>query len=335
MKNKVIIIAEAGVNHNGDINKAKKLIEIAAKSGADYVKFQTFKAEKLVTKFANKAEYQKENTGNDGSQYEMLKKYEISEPMHKILMEHCKKNNIKFLTTAFDIESLNYIHSLGIKLAKIPSGEITNLPYLREVAKKFDEIILSTGMSNMSEIISAYKVLNNNPKKEITILHCNTDYPTKFDDVNLMAMQTIQSCIKSKVGYSDHTLGIEVAVAAVALGANVIEKHFTIDRNLEGPDHKASLEPNELNQMVKSIRNIELAMAGSGKKIPSKSEFKNIKIARKSIVAKQNIKKGEIFSFKNLTVKRPGSGISPMLWDSIIGLKSKRNYFKDELIDKL
>lgn len=332
---KVIIIAEAGVNHNGSLDTAKKLIDAAADSGVDYVKFQTFKADKLVTKSASRANYQDSNTGDKDSQYEMLKKLEISKEMHQDLIHYCESKNIKFLSTAFDLESLAYLKTLGLKLAKIPSGEITNLPYLRAMAKLFPEIILSTGMANMDEIKAAFSVLIENGTKQenITILHCNTEYPTPMEDVNLKAMLDIQKQLKTKIGYSDHTLGIEVPIAAVALGAKVIEKHFTLDRNLPGPDHKASLEPGELKAMVSAIRNIEKAISGSGIKEESPSEKKNKPIARKSIVASRNIKKGEVFSEENISIKRPGTGINPMRWDEILGHKAIKDFQEDNLIE--
>lgn len=335
MMDSVLIIAEAGVNHNGSIDTAKRLIDVAADAGVDYVKFQTFKAEKLVTKSASRANYQDSNSGDKDSQYEMLRKLEISEEMHQVLIRYCESKNIKFLSTAFDLESLTYLKSIGLKLAKIPSGEITNLPYLRTIAKLFPEIILSTGMANMDEIKSALKVLIENGAKleNITILHCNTEYPTPMEDVNLMAMLDIQRQLKTKIGYSDHTLGIEVPIAAVALGAQVIEKHFTLDRDLPGPDHKASLEPEELKAMVLAIRNIEKAISGSQIKEESISEKKNKAIARKSIVASQNIKKGDVFSEVNLSVKRPGTGITPMKWDELLGQKAIKDFQEDDLIE--
>lgn len=335
MRDKVLIIAEAGVNHNGSINTAKKLIDAASDTGVDYVKFQTFKADKLVTKSASRANYQDSNTGDKDSQYEMLKKLEISEEMHQDLIHYCESKNIKFLSTAFDLESLTFLKTLGLKLAKIPSGEITNLPYLRAMANLFPEVILSTGMANMDEIKAAFRVLIENGTKQenIIILHCNTEYPTPMEDVNLIAMLDIQKQLNTKIGYSDHTLGIEVPIAAVALGAKVIEKHFTLDRNLPGPDHKASLEPGELKAMVSAIRNIEKAISGSGRKEPSPSESKNRSIARKSIVASRPIKKGEIFSEDNLSIKRPGTGISPMKWDEILGKAAVRNFEEDEIIE--
>ncbi|MFK8302631.1 N-acetylneuraminate synthase [Capnocytophaga stomatis] len=333
--NKVTIIAEAGVNHNGDISKAKQLIDVAALAGVDYVKFQTFKAEKLVTKSAQRAAYQDKNTGDNDSQFEMLEKLELSESMHNELIAYCKQKAIQFLSTGFDSESLELLRELGVKIAKIPSGELTNLPYLRKSAQLFEEVILSTGMADIQEIKNAVNVLTESgiAKNKITVLHCNTEYPTPMEDVNLKAMLHIQNELGIKVGYSDHTLGIEVPVAAVALGATVIEKHFTLDKNLPGPDHKASLEPNELKAMVEAIRNIEKAIEGSGVKKPSLSEIKNKPIARKSIVAIKNIKKGEVFTEENISVKRPGTGVSPMLWDSVLGHKAVRDFQEDELIE--
>ena len=331
---KVIIIAEAGVNHNGDINLAKKLVDVAAMAGVDYVKFQTFKADKLVDKEAKKAEYQKNNLkSSDDTQYSMLKKLELTEQMHDQLVAHCKNKNVKFLSTPFDIDSIVFLKELGVTIGKIPSGEITNLPYLKKMAKAFPELIVSTGMCTMNEIKDAVNVLitAGAKKDNITLLHCNTDYPTPMYDVNLKAMQTIGNKLKVKIGYSDHTMGIEVPIAATALGAKVIEKHFTLDRNMEGPDHVASLEPDELIEMVKCIRNIEMSL-GTGFKTPSESEKKNIEIVRKSIIANKDILKGEILSEENLTVKRPGTGISPMKWDKIIGTKAKRDYKYNEVI---
>ncbi len=316
-----MIIAEAGVNHNGDIELAKKLVDVAADAGADYVKFQTFKAEQLVSAEAKQAEYQQRNLKSDSSsQLEMLKKLELSENDHHELIKYCGDKNIKFLSTAFDMESLTFLISLKPTLYKIPSGEITNLPYIKEIGSLKKQVILSTGMSTMQEIQNAVKVLMKagTLKNKITVLHCNTDYPTKFTEVNLKAMLSIQKKLKVNVGYSDHTLGIEVPIAAVALGATVIEKHITLDRTLPGPDQAASLEPNELKQMVASIRNIEKAL-GSSNKIPGISEKKNIKIARKSIHLAKNIKKGERISEKDLIMKRPGDGISPMEMGKVIG----------------
>ena len=332
--NKTIIIAEAGVNHNGDIETAKRLVDAAADAGADYVKFQTFKADKIVTKQAKRADYQNRNTKDVNTQYEMLKKLELNEDSHHLLIKYCNQKGIKFLSTGFDLDSLKFLNKIGIRLAKIPSGEITNYPYLKKVAQLYSEVILSTGMSDMNDINKALAVLLKfGVKKEnITILHCNTEYPTPMSDVNLKAMLHIQKELGLKIGYSDHTLGIEVPIAAVALGARVIEKHFTLDRNLPGPDHSASLEPNELKSMVNSIRNIEKALSGSGIKEPSKSELKNKQIIRKSIIALKTITKGEIFNNKNIGTKRPGTGISPMNWESVIGQASKDNFEQDELI---
>lgn len=332
---KTIIIAEAGVNHNGDIDLAKTLIDKAAISGVDYVKFQTFKAKYLVSKKAQKADYQKQTTGNKETQFEMLKKLELDEAAHQLLIAYCKSKEVKFLSTAFDLESIDLLYNLGIELYKIPSGEITNYPYLKKIANKKLPVILSTGMANMNEIENAFSVLLQNglQKDQITILHANTEYPTPMRDVNLKAMLTIADRFNTKVGYSDHTNGIEIPIAAVTLGASVIEKHFTLDKTMEGPDHKASLEPQELNAMVDAIRNIELAM-GDGIKKASESESKNIAIARKSIVANCSIEKGELFTEDNLTVKRPGTGISPMEWNNIIGLESVKDYNEDDLIQK-
>ena len=332
----VIVIAEAGVNHNGSIEIAKQLVDKAAEAGADFIKFQTFKSEKLVSKYARQADYQRRNIGkkSDDSQLSMLKKLELSEEDHKELMDYCQKKGIKFFSTAFDLESIDYLHSLNLGLWKIPSGEITNYPYIKKIAGYGEPVILSTGMCELSDIKAAYKVLANNGirKEQITILHCNTEYPTPYEDVNLRAMTTLKDEFKVEVGYSDHTKGIEVPIAAVALGAAVIEKHFTLDRNMEGPDHKASLEPDELKAMVSAIRHIEQAL-GSGHKTVSESERKNITIARKSIVAACDIKAGEIFTEENLTVKRPGNGISPMKWEEVIGLKAIRNFAEDEIIE--
>nr|WP_314289722.1 N-acetylneuraminate synthase [uncultured Capnocytophaga sp.] len=332
---RTLIIAEAGVNHNGDIAKAKALIDKGAEAGVDYVKFQTFKAGNLVTKQAKRAAYQDKNTQDNNSQYEMLKKLELSQAVHQELIDYCTKKGVQFLSTGFDFESLEFLAGLGITIAKIPSGEITNLPYLRKVATLFPEVILSTGMATIAEIKDAVKVLTDNgvSKDKITVLHCNTEYPTPMEDVNLKAMLHIQRELGVSVGYSDHTLGIEVPIAAVALGATVIEKHFTLDKTLPGPDHKASLEPEELKAMVMAIRNVEKAIGGSGLKEVSKSEVKNKPIARKSIVATKTIKKGDLFSVENLTVKRPGTGISPMQWDEVIGKTAKKDFEEDDLIE--
>jgi len=322
MANKVIIIAEAGVNHNGDINLAKKLIEEAAHSGADYVKFQTFKAKNLVSKTARKADYQIKNTnGGDDSQFQMLKNLEMPFEWHFGLKDYAEKLGIKFLSTGFDEEAINFLNKLGVDLFKIPSGEITNKPYLIDVAEKGKPIILSTGMATLEEVIAAVDVLvaHGITKKMITVLHCNTEYPTPMHDVNLTAMLHIKIQLGVEVGYSDHTLGIEVAVAAVALGARVIEKHFTLDINMDGPVHLASLEPKELKMMVQSIRNVELAISGSGFKEPSDSEKRNISIVRKSLHFKKKFKKGYIMGEGDFITLRSGFGISPMLVDSYIG----------------
>ncbi|TDX84101.1 N-acetylneuraminate synthase [Epilithonimonas xixisoli] len=332
---KVLIIAEAGVNHNGSLDNAFKLIDVAVDAGVDYVKFQTFKSENLVSKSAKKADYQIQNTGNStDSQYEMLKKLELSHENHELLIDYCKQKNIQFFSTAFDLDSLQYLKEIGLDLVKIPSGEITNLPYLRKAAQLFNKVILSTGMCTMEDIEAAINVFlaENISKDNITILHCNTEYPTPMNDVNLKAMLTIQKEFGTDIGYSDHTLGIEVPVAAAALGASVIEKHFTLDNTMGGPDHAASLEPQQLKEMVKAIRNIEQAISGDGIKKPSESEMKNIEIARKSIVALTSISKGAIFTEENLTIKRPGTGISPMKWDEVIGKVADREYKVDELI---
>lgn len=332
MMSKIFVIAEAGVNHNGDIETAKKLVDAASLAGADAVKFQTFKTENLVCKDAGKAEYQMETTDKKESQFAMLKKLELTPDMHEQLMEYCKYKNIMFLSTPFDIDSLHYLVQCGIEILKIPSGEITNYPFLREAGRTGKRIILSSGMSTLEEVRCAVQVLKDNGSKEITALHCNTEYPTPYMDVNLKAMLTLRDELGITVGYSDHTRGIEVSIAAAALGAAVIEKHFTLDRNMEGPDHKASLEPDELQEMVKAVRNIESAL-GNGKKEPSASEKKNMAVARKSIVAKCEIAKGEIFTEDNLTAKRPGTGISPMNWNEVIGKKAKRSFHQDELIE--
>jgi N,N'-diacetyllegionaminate synthase len=332
---RTLIIAEAGVNHNGSIEIAKHLIEAAASAGVDYVKFQTFKTENLITKTAKKAEYQQKNmTDLDSSQYQMLKKLELSQERHYELINYCEQCGVMFLSTAFDLESVEFLSALNLGLWKIPSGDITNYPYLKRIARENKPIFLSTGMSTMEEITTALDVLvkYGTDKQNITVLHCNTQYPTSIQDVNLLAMQTIAKKIGVKVGYSDHTLGIEIPIAAVALGATVIEKHFTLDRNLDGPDHNASLEPDELKSMVDTIRNVEIAL-GSGEKIPSSSETKNIIVVRKSIVAKCIIKKRDVFTEENITVKRPGNGISPMQWEDVLGKTATRDFDEDELIE--
>jgi N,N'-diacetyllegionaminate synthase len=329
----VFIIAEAGVNHNGSLDLAKKLIDVASSAGADAVKFQTFKATNLATKRSQKAAYQKETTNKEETQFEMLKKFELDKKAHEELISYCEDKKIIFLSSPFDIESINLLNDLGLKIFKIPSGEITNLPYLQHIGKLNKKIILSTGMSNMDEIKSALDILINSgtKKNNITILHANTEYPTPIKDVNLKAMVSIGSEFDIEFGYSDHTMGIEVDIAAVAMGATCIEKHFTLNKNMEGPDHKASLEPYQFKEMVEKIRNIELAL-GDGIKKPSQSELSNIDIVRKSIVAKTKINKGDIFNENNLTTKRPGSGISPMRWDKILNTKASKDYKEDDLI---
>lgn len=331
--NKVFIIAEAGVNHNGSIDLAKKLIDAASAAGVDAVKFQTFKAVNISTRKTEKAKYQRQTTDIRETHFDMLKKLELSIEVHKELIFYCNYKKINFLSSPFDIESIKLLNDLGLKIFKIPSGEITNLPYLRYLGKLNKKIILSTGMANIEEVKFALETLtySGTQKNNITILHANTEYPTPIEDVNLKAMLTIGKELKVKYGYSDHTLGIEVDIAAVAMGASCIEKHFTLNCKMDGPDHKASLEPNELKQMVKAIRNIELAL-GSGIKKPSKSETQNIKISRKSIVAKTKIKKNQILTEQNLTTKRPGTGICPTKWDKIIGTKAVKDYDEDDLI---
>ncbi len=331
--NNVFIIAEAGVNHNGSIKLAKKLIDVASESGADAVKFQTFKAEKLASKSAQKADYQKQTTDTKESQFDMIKKLELDMDTHKELMAYCETKNIMFLSTPFDHDSIELLDNLGLEIFKIPSGEITNLPYLRHIGKLNKKVILSTGMADIGEIEDALDVLleSGTKKENITVLHANTMYPTPMEDVNLKAMVTIGNTFDIDYGYSDHTLGIEVDIAAVAMGASCIEKHFTLDKTMDGPDHKASLEPAELKAMVDAIRNIELALGNSVKK-PSKSEIPNMQIARKSIVAKIDIKKGELLTEDKITIKRPGNGINPMRWDEIVGSTAAKDYKEDELI---
>jgi N,N'-diacetyllegionaminate synthase len=334
MINKTFIIAEAGVNHNGDINLAKQLIDAAAEAGADLVKFQTFNADRQVTHSAKKADYQNVTTDSEESQQDMLRKLELSKEMHDELIEHCASRNIGFFSTAFDIESIDLLVSLGQDHFKIPSGEITNLPYLRYIGRIGKPIIISTGMTVIGEIEEAIDVLEKSgmSRDNITVLHCTTEYPTPMSEVNLRAMQSIQNAFGVKVGYSDHTLGIEVAIAAVAMGTSVIEKHFTLDRGLPGPDHKASLEPEELKSMIAAIRNIEVAL-GDGIKRLTPSEIKNKPIVRKSLVACKFIKAGEQFNSDNLTAKRPGAGISPMRFDEVIGRYAPHDFFIDELIE--
>tara|TARA_Y200000002_G_scaffold131739_1_gene108540 strand:+ start:22324 stop:23319 length:996 start_codon:yes stop_codon:yes gene_type:complete len=329
----VFVIAEAGVNHNGSIDIAKKLIDVACEAGADAVKFQTFNAKNLVTKNLEKANYQKKLDNQLETQFNMLRKLELNQEMHIELINYCKIKEIIFLSSPFDLDSINLLNDLKLEIFKIPSGEITNLPYLRHIGKLNKKIILSTGMSNMNEVQNALNILINSgtKKNNITVLHANTEYPTPIEDVNLNSMLSIGKELDVNFGYSDHTLGIEVDIAAVAMGAKCIEKHFTLDSKMKGPDHKASLEPEQLKAMVKSIRKIEVALGSSIKK-PTKSEISNIQIVRKSIVAKTKINKKDIFDENNLTVKRPGKGISPMKWDEIIGTKASKNYNEDDLI---
>ena len=335
MTQRTLIIAEAGVNHNGDLDMAKKLIDVAAEAGADLVKFQTFSADRLVTHTAIKADYQIKTTERNESQLEMLRRLELTPAMHKELIAHCAVRNIGFFSTGFDIESVDLLVSLGQNQFKIPSGEITNLSYLRHIGQLGKPIILSTGMAKLGEIEAAIDVLEQSgtSRANLTVLHCTTEYPTHMPEVNLRAMQSIHNAFGVAVGYSDHTQGFEVAIAAIALGATVIEKHFTLDRNLPGPDHKASLEPDELKAMVAAIRNIEIAL-GDGIKRLTPSEAKNKPVARKSLVASHPIKAGEVFSTQNITAKRPGTGISPMRWDTILGRRARRDFALDELIEE-
>jgi len=328
-----LIIAEAGVNHNGDLGLAKQLVDVAAQAGADLVKFQTFSANRLATRTAKKADYQTHTTGSKESQHEMLRRLELTVEMHNELIAHCMARDISFFSTGFDVESVNLLVNLGQNRFKIPSGEIDNLPYLRHIGRFGKDVILSTGMATMGEIEAAIDVLEQagTPRAKMTVLHCTTEYPTPMAEVNLRAMQSIHSAFGVAVGYSDHTPGIEVAIAAVAMGASVIEKHFTLDRKLPGPDHKASLEPGELISMVSAIRNIEIAL-GDGIKRLTPSEARNKPLARKSLVASRAIKAGEILSAENITTKRPGTGISPMLWDKVVGQIAQRHYQADELI---
>lgn len=331
---KTLIIAEAGVNHNGNISLAKELVDVAVQAGADIVKFQTFKADRLATPSAEKAEYQTKTTDKLESQYEMLSRLELTEEMHTEIIAYCRFRDIKFLSTGFDIDSIKYLESLGQEIIKIPSGEITNMPYLRFIGGLGKKVIMSSGMADMAEIGSAIGVLleAGMSRAELTVLHCTTQYPAPMNDVNLLAMRSIHEEFSLDVGYSDHTKGIEVAIAAVALGAKVIEKHFTLDKTLPGPDHQASLEPDELIAMIDAIRNIDLAL-GDGNKTIAACEVKNISIVRKSIVALKEIYKGQVFSEDNITVKRPGTGICPMLWDEVIGKKAERDFLLDELIE--
>ncbi len=334
MINRTLIIAEAGVNHNGDLELAKQLIDVAAEAGADLVRFQTFSANRQVTRTARKADYQTQTTDSKESQYEMLRHLELTAGMHEELIAHCATRNIGFFSTGFDIESVDLLASLGQDRFKIPSGEITNLPYLRHIGQLGKAVILSTGMATIGEIEAAIDALERagTRRANITVLHCTTEYPAPMAEVNLRAMQSIQTAFGVAVGYSDHTSGIEVAIAAVAMGASVIEKHFTLDRNLPGPDHKASLEPDEFKAMVTAIRNTEVAL-GDGVKRLTQSEAKNRPVARKSLVASQAIRAGEVFNERNITAKRPGTGISPMRWDEVIGRTAPRDFVADELIE--
>ena len=328
----VIIIAEAGVNHNGSFELAKKMVDAAKEAGVDYVKFQTFNPKKLVSKYAEKAEYQKETTGSDETQLQMLQKLTLTEDNFLSLHDYCREVGIGFISTPFDLDSIAFLETFDMDFWKVPSGEVTNLPYLEAIARTKRKVVVSTGMCDMNEIQDAMEVLEKNGTTEITLLHCNTQYPTPYEHVNLSAMSTIKDNLHKEVGYSDHTQGIEVPIAAVAMGATVIEKHFTLDKNMEGPDHKASLNPSELQQMVVAIRNIEQAI-GNGLKEPSSSEMANKVVARKSIVASRSIKQGEVFSEENLTTKRPGTGISPMKWYEVIGKVAPRDFSEDEIIE--
>ncbi|WP_456034378.1 N-acetylneuraminate synthase [Roseburia inulinivorans] len=329
---RTLIIAEAGVNHNGSLNVAKKLAISAKEAGADIVKYQTFNPDALSSKYAEMAQYQKKNMGQTKSQKEMLSRLTLTHDEFIQLARFCDEIGIKFLSTPFDIQSIDFLNELGCDIWKIPSGEITNYPYLVHIAETKKKIIMSTGMSTLTEVVSALDILRSNGATDIQLLHCTTQYPTPYSAVNLKAMLTLKSETGCEVGYSDHTNGIEIPIAAVAMGAVIIEKHFTLDRNMEGPDHKASLEPGELKQMVDSIRHIEEAL-GDGKKKPADIELSNINIARKSIVAKKFIKRGEVLSEENITTKRPGNGISPMLWTSVLGTNAIRNFEEDELIE--
>lgn len=333
MENKsTFIIAEAGVNHNGSFELAKQLVDKAVWAGADCIKFQTFNSNNLVSKNAQKAEYQKKTTDSSESQLDMLKKLELSKEAFIELREYCNQKGIMFLSTAFDLESIDFLASIGVKTWKVPSGEITNYPFLRAIGQRKESVIMSSGMCTLEEVRDAVNVLKEFGTTDITLLHCTTEYPVPYDSVNLKAMLTLQKEFGYRVGYSDHTNGIEIPIAAVAMGARVVEKHFTLDKNMEGPDHKASLEPEELRQMVQSIRNVETAL-GNGIKLPSTAEKKNIEIVRKSIVASCDIKKGDVFTENNLTAKRPGNGISPMLWGDILGKYAVRDFHEDEQIE--
>lgn len=329
---KILIIAEAGVNHNGDINLAHRLIDAAKNSGADIVKFQIGKPENVVSRFAKKAEYQKRNTGYRESQLDMVRKITLSFDLFKELKKHCENVGIGFLSTPFDMESVDFLQKLGCDLWKIPSGEITNYPYLVRIAETGKNIILSTGMCRMDEIEASYRILREKGSGKISLLHCTTQYPAPFESVNLRAMLALKDKFQCPVGYSDHTVGSEISVAAAALGASILEKHFTLDRNMEGPDHKASLEPDELAMMIAQVRNVEIAL-GDGEKRPANEELSNLAVVRKSIVARRDIRKGEIFSVENITTKRPGDGISPMRWNEILGMKAVKDFSEDALIE--
>ena len=330
---KTLIIAEAGVNHNGNFEIAKQLVDKAVEAGADIVKFQTCKAENVISRYADKAEYQKVTTGEADTQLEMVRKLMLTYEQYGQLKDYCDEKGIEFLSTAFDLPSVDYLHSIGMKRWKIPSGEITNLPLLMKIASLHEPIIMSTGMSELSEVADAVKVLKENGAGDITLLHCTTEYPAPYEDVNLKAMDTMKEAFDLPVGYSDHTKGLEIPVAAVARGACVIEKHFTLSREMEGPDHAASIEPEELKQMVQMIRHVEVSI-GDGVKKVSASEAKNQDIARKSIIARTAIKAGEIFTEDNITTKRPGSGINPMRWFELLGKEAKHDYEEDYLIEK-
>lgn len=325
------VIAEAGVNHNGDVELAKKMIEKAKWAGADYVKFQTFQPEKLVSRYAGKADYQRETTGSQESQLDMLKRLALNEQDFQGLMDYCRKLGIGFLSTPFDLDSIEFLEQLEMDFWKLPSGEVTNLPYLERIGRTGKPIVMSTGMCTLKEVGQALEVLNRSGAGPVTLLHCNTQYPTPMEDVNLKGMLTLKQRFSLSVGYSDHTLGIEVPIGAAALGAQILEKHFTLDKKMEGPDHRASLEPEELKAMISAVRNIERAL-GDGIKKPTSSEKGNRAVARKSIVAKRSIQKGEIFTEENVTVKRPGSGISPMRWYEVLGKQAERDFITDELI---
>lgn len=330
--NKTYIIAEAGVNHNGNIEIAKKLIDVAVEAKVDAVKFQTFKANNVASYLAEKAEYQYKTTSKLETQVDMLKRLELNIDEYKVLLKYCKEKKITFLSTPFDLESIDILIQLGLDTIKIPSGEITNYPYLKKVGESRKKVILSTGMSNLQEIKDALDILYNSGTTEVKILHCTTEYPTSMHEVNLRAIKTIKDEFHVSVGYSDHTCGIEIPIASVAMGAEIIEKHFTLNRNMDGPDHKASIEPEELKAMVKAIRNVEIAF-GDGIKRAMPLEEKNKEIVRKSIIAKGDIKIGEIFTEDNITTKRPGTGISPMMWNKVLGKKAKRNFKRDDLIE--